>query len=390
MAEIATKTYLDQTGLSYYDEKIKEYVDNKDVSTLNSAKNYADLLGLNYDPAGTAATKVAALEEGAVKTNADAIAKLNGTDTTDGSVAKQIKDAKTELEEKITASKYDDTQVKAEIAANTAAIEAHKTVIDAKVTTLIGSDDNKSVRTIANEELAAQLIPSDAKESLDTLQEIAEWIQQHPDDASAMNIAITALQNLVGTIPTGTTSTTIVAYIKELVDAEKTRATGVEGGLDTRLTTVEELVGTGGSVESKIAAAKNEAISAAATDATTKADTALSNAKSYADGLAKNYATAAQGAKADTALQTDDIATGTANGTISVKGTNVSVKGLGSAAYESKTAFESAGAVSALEKGQVATNKTNIETLQTKVEALESETFTAITNAQIDALFATE
>ena len=37
---------------------------------------------------------------------------------------------------------------------------------------------------------------------------------------------------------------------------------------------------------------------------------------------------------ADSALQKEDIKTGTANGTISVDGTNVSVKGLGSAAYK--------------------------------------------------------
>ena len=66
-----------------------------------------------------------------------------------------------------------------------------------KVTTLIGDDTNKSVRTIANEELAAQLIPASADEALDTLQEIAAWIQNHPGDASAMNAAIVALQNKV-------------------------------------------------------------------------------------------------------------------------------------------------------------------------------------------------
>ena len=66
--------------------------------------------------------------------------------------------------------------------------------ISSKVDTLIGSDNNKSVRTIANEELAAQLIPSNAGEALDTLQEIAAWIQSHPGDATAMNSAITALQ----------------------------------------------------------------------------------------------------------------------------------------------------------------------------------------------------
>ena len=62
------------------------------------------------------------------------------------------------------------------------------------ITTLVGSDTGKSARTIANEELAAQLIPESAKDSLDTLQEIAAWIQEHPDDASAMNAAIEALQ----------------------------------------------------------------------------------------------------------------------------------------------------------------------------------------------------
>ena len=42
-----------------------------------------------------------------------------------------------------------------------------------KVTTLIGEDTDKSVRTIANETLAEALIPEDAQESLNTLEEIA-------------------------------------------------------------------------------------------------------------------------------------------------------------------------------------------------------------------------
>lgn len=62
--------------------------------------------------------------------------------------------------------------------------------IEAKVNTLVGSDANKSARAIAAEEVAAQLIPENAGEALDTLQEIAAWIQAHPEDASAMNSAI--------------------------------------------------------------------------------------------------------------------------------------------------------------------------------------------------------
>lgn len=62
------------------------------------------------------------------------------------------------------------------------------------VATLVGSDTGKSVRTIANEELAAQLIPATAQEALNSLTEIAAWIQAHPGDAAAMNAAIAALQ----------------------------------------------------------------------------------------------------------------------------------------------------------------------------------------------------
>ena len=98
-------------------------------------------------------------------------------------------------------------------------LDANLTEVSGKVTTLIGSDAAKSVRTIANEELAAQLIPASAKESLDTLQEIAAWIQQHPDDAAAMNTAITNLQNLVGTLPAETTATTVVGFITAEVAA---------------------------------------------------------------------------------------------------------------------------------------------------------------------------
>lgn len=93
---------------------------------------------------------------------------------------------------------------------------------------------------------------------------------------------------------------------------------------------------------SKADAAKTAAINAAATDAKTKADTAEKNAKAYADGLAKNYATAAQGAKADSALQAADVIEGITNGTISVKGAAVKVHGLGSAAYAATSAFATA------------------------------------------------
>ena len=84
------------------------------------------------------------------------------------------------------------------------ALDGRVTTAEGKLTTLIGTDTGKSVRTIANEELVAQLIPETAKASLDTLQEIAAWIQAHPDDASAMNTRITDLETLVGDDPVST------------------------------------------------------------------------------------------------------------------------------------------------------------------------------------------
>lgn len=93
--------------------------------------------------------------------------------------------------------------------------------VETDISTLKGNDANKSVRTIANEELAAQLIPANANESLDTLQEIAAWIQAHPNDVAAINAAITALQakTTLGTYDNEGTPTEY-ANVKAYVEAE--------------------------------------------------------------------------------------------------------------------------------------------------------------------------
>ena len=54
------------------------------------------------------------------------------------------------------------------------------------------------------------------------------------------------------------------------------------------------------------------------------------------------FATKEQGSKADSALQKSDITSGSSNGTISVKGSNVSVKGLGTAAYTQSSTYAAA------------------------------------------------
>lgn len=96
------------------------------------------------------------------------------------------------------------------------------------------------------------------------------------------------------------------------------------------------------------------------------ASVAEQNAKNYADGLSSNYATAEQGEKADTALQPSDITTGSSNGTVSVNGSDVPVKGLGSAAYTSSsdyaTSTQGGKADTALQPSDVINNTSSNET----------------------------
>ena len=72
--------------------------------------------------------------------------------------------------------------------------------------------------------------------------------------------------------------------------------------------------------------------------------------------------------KADSALQKTDITTGTANGTISVKGEDVEVKGLGSAAYTDSGAYDAAGSAKAVQDDLTAYKGTN----DARVDALEA------------------
>lgn len=149
--------------------------------------------------------------------------------------------------------------------------------------------------------------------------------------------------------------------------------------------------------QTKADAAKAAAIATAAADATTKADAAqaaaiteagkkadkaLEDAKAYSDGLAKNYATAAQGAKADSAVQAADVVSGTANGTISVKGSDVAVKGLGSAAYQNSGAFDASGAAA----GALTKAKAYADTKKTEaVDAAAADATTKANNALASA-----
>ena len=131
----------------------------------------------------------------------------------------------------------------------------------------------------------------------------------------------------------------------------KTYADGLIAGLDVKDSAVEgQYVSQVTEVDGKIKVTR-ASLPAAATlvegtaNGTVKfngTDVPVHGLKSAAYTEASDYATAAQGVLADSALQKADIATGTANGTIAVDGSDVAVKGLGSAAYTESGAYATA------------------------------------------------
>ena len=208
-----------------------------------------------YDDTTSVADKVAAVEAVADQAKKD-LATLMGSDGSK-SISAMIDEKVAALKTALT-NESDATSLAGKIKANADAIAANKTAIekeatdaraaektlttnlaatDAKLATLIGDDANKSARTIAAEELAKQLIPEGADEKLDTLQEIAAWIQEHPADAAAMQKDISELKTKTGTIDDD--SADLVAYIKAKVTAEQTRATTAENANKTAAATAQ-------------------------------------------------------------------------------------------------------------------------------------------------------
>ena len=226
---------------------------------------------------------------------------------------------------------YDDSELRGRIetveadylkAADKTELQNNINTVDGKVTTLIGEDANKSVRTIANEELAKQLIAENASDALDTLAEIAAWIQAHPEDASAMNEAIVALQNKVDTgektvsvyVADAIAALSIGDYAKASeLTALATRVTTAEGEIDDlqaedialggRVTTLENaghqtLEQVNSAIDTKITA-----LNLAATyEAKGAATTAETNANSYTDTAFGNI-TALSTAEIDLAIK---------------------------------------------------------------------------------------
>ena len=140
------------------------------------------------------------------------------------------------------------------------------------------------------------LIMNNGDEAMNSIQELVTWIENHGGDATKLQsdvvanaTAIKALETLVGKLPEGTQATDVIGYIAEAVKAEEDRAVAAEEALAERIGNLESV---------------------------------SNNLGSAAEMDASAFATAAQGAKADTAVQS--VVSGE-NGHILVDGVDTKV-----------------------------------------------------------------
>ena len=122
----------------------------------------------------------------------------------------KAKDVVSYIKEAVTAGAYDDTQIKADVAANKEAIGV-----------LNGTGDG-SVKKAVSDEITK--LVAGAPESMDTFKEISDWISGHASDAATMNSQIKTnkedidkLKTLIGTLPENAQSKDLVHYIAEYV-----------------------------------------------------------------------------------------------------------------------------------------------------------------------------
>ena len=237
------------------EENAKMYATSAAAQTLVDANAYADSLASNYDEAGAAAQAL-------VDANAYA-----------DSLAENYEVAGAAATAEQNAKDYADS-----LAGNYASADV--------VNTLIGEDTNKSVRTIAEEEVAK--IVGSASDALDTIEEIAAWIEA--DSAGTIDL-VNKVSTIEGEIETlkGDSHT---HTNKELLDTY----TQTEENLADAVTkkhaheNAEVLNG----INAEKVAAWDAAQTNAETFATNAVASALTEAKTYTDEVSAATLTAAQ------------------------------------------------------------------------------------------------
>lgn len=337
---------------------------------------------------GKVTTDITALEKkvtanaGNISTLQDQMAIVQGSDTTEGSIAKAETDAKEFANQLVGAlsTTVNGKADKADTLAGYGIGDAYtKTQVDSAIETAVANAHHLKREIV-------DALPDVSKANVDTIYMVpkASDVAGNTDGNSYVEYMLIngAFEQI------GDSTVDLTDYATKTVVDEKIAAKVGDIGSSTVKTYVDNAAANAQSSAETTAAADatskaNAALNSAKSYADTQDAATLTSAKSYADGLAGNYATAAQGEKADSALQKADISTGKTSGTITVKGSEVAVAGLGSAAYVATTTFDAAGsAASALTQAK-AYSDTNLATAKTYAEA-EADDALADAKAYVD------
>lgn len=442
---IEEKKYLGTAGV----QQLIQHIRNDDAGVLSDAKayakEYADGLADNYDAAGTAATKVKELADGQVKTNTDHIGAMDNLETTAKSdLVNAINEVRNAVSAGGTAAAITMTEVSTGLGEGILKAYTIKQGENTVGTINIPKDMVvQSGEVVVNPDgqpagTYIKLVLANATND-EIFVNVGNLVDIYKAKASAAQVQLaidSATREISASIVAGSIGATELAansvVTAKIADGNVTKAklsTDVQTALDKahEHANKEELDKIASGDVAKWNAAQANAEATAAADATSKANKALEDAKSYADskvagvdlsGIATNAADidkleaslASGGAtanaiaaakKAGDDAQADVDALEKLVGTTSVQSqintaitnlnlgntyaTKTEAQGYADAkddaiAEAKKAGTDAQAAVTTLENGKVAT-------LRTDVDALMSVSYVEITASEIDAMF---
>lgn len=262
-----TKKYVSLDKLSLYDEKIKKVISDGDAASLQSAKDYADDLAVNYDAAGSAASALADAKTYA--DGKDAAIQAAQKAGYDAAAAAAIADGKavTAQSEVDALETYVGTIPETSEAESIVAYIQEKTsgiategamtelgnrvgVVEGKVATIEGdylkaADKTELEGKITDAHNAANV----AQGEVDALEQTHATDKKNLEDAIALKADQTALDAVSAVANAAVKQSDYDVKVKALEDedariaglvaSEAERAAGVEAGLEERLVEVE-------------------------------------------------------------------------------------------------------------------------------------------------------